>query len=402
MSRKSLLQLLCCVLIAAFSLGQVQVVTLKNGSAVRGVVTRTDGQYEVRLSSGIVVVFPVAEVESISDVVSVESSFQQRKSETDLEDPDERYKLAEWAYEREMYAEARQELEAVLELDADHERSQLLLRQVQARLEATTQPVEEAPSGDPRESGTVRVRSDWLVDQEDIYRIRRAELREDDRVVIKYRNDVIERFIERMEGVAEFRQEQFSDTFRGWDAPRQTRYMLDELDDPQNALAQDILIESDPQFMVEFRSRIWPAIARQCASASCHGGDRVVGNLKLFNVVGHNERVLYTNFALLDGYVKDGARMIDRDRPEESLLLQYMLPRDQAERKHPEQLTPVFPSRQSAAYRRVEQWIDSLQGPPHPRYELQYDPPFGMTLHFRTLPAFLREMEEEAEEEQQD
>ncbi|MFP3937206.1 MAG: hypothetical protein ACLFVW_02610 [Phycisphaerae bacterium] len=401
MTRYALARLACCLLIAALCVGQTQIVTLKNGSKVRGTATRTNGQYEVRLSSGIVVVFPVEDVESITEVVTAESEFNKRKSEIDADDPDQRYRLADWAYEREMYSEAKQELEAALELDPDHERSQLLLRQVEARLQASTQPAEQAPSGDPRRQEKVSIRSDWLMDQEDIYRIRRAELRDEDRVVVKYRNDVIQRFIDRMEGRAEFREENFTDTFRGWDALRQTKYMLDELDDPQSPLAQDILIESDPKFMVDFRNHIWLTIARQCAGSNCHGGERVVGNLKLFNVRSRNERVHYTNFALIDGYVNDQGRMIDRDRPEESLLLQYMLPRDQAEQKHPEPLTPGFPRRQSGAYQRMEQWIDSLSGPPHPRYKLQYDPPFGMSLQFRSLPAFLRE-QEDSEDESQD
>jgi hypothetical protein len=395
MYRHALLRLLCCVALAAFAAGQTKVVTLTNGSQVEGQVTRTDGQYEVRLPSGIVAVFPVDQVVSITEATSPEDEFETRKAEIDPENPEDHYRLAQWAFDREMYTAAREELKAALKLKPDYERAQLLLRQVEARLSAQTQPVTDSrPTGQgPVELGP-DMRESWLVDQEDIYRIRRAELREDDRVVIKYRNEVIERFIRRMEGFAEFEQQKFSDTFRGWSDLRQTRYILRELDNPQAALARDILIETDPQFMVDFRSRIWPLIARQCASANCHGGNRVVGNLRLFSVAGRNERIDYTNFALLDGYVKRGARMIDRDRPEKSLLLQYTLPEDQAQHKHPTKLTPVFPSRRSAAYRRVEEWINDLNGPPHPPYDLGYKPPFGMSLQFRTLPSVLRRLSE--------
>jgi hypothetical protein len=395
MCRRALLRLLCCAAIATFAVGQNKVVTLTNGSQVEGQVTRTNGQYEVRLPSGIVTVFPADQVVSIEDAERPEDEFEKRKAEIDPKSPDDHYRLAQWAFDREMYTAAREELKTALALKPDYERAQLLLRQVEARLQAQTQPsAVTRPTGQGPAGLGPDMRASWLVDQEDIYRIRRAELRGDDRVVIKYRNDVIERFIRRMEGYAEFEQENFSDTFRGYSDLRQTRYILRELDNPQASLARDILIETDPQFMVDFRSRIWPMVARHCASANCHGGNRVVGNLRLFNIAGRNERIDYTNFALLDGYVTGGVRMIDRDRPEESLLLQYTLPEDQAQHKHPTKLTPVFPSRRSAAYQRVEEWINELNGPPHPRYDLDYKPPFGMSLRFRTLPSVLRQLRE--------
>lgn len=390
MYRHALLRLLCCGVLAAVALGQVKVVTLKSGSQVTGQVVKTDGKYEVTLESGIVVVFSEEDVVSIAEATTPQSGYEKRRAEIDPDDPDDHYRLAEWAYEQDMLEIARRELNAALELKPDHERSRLLLRQVRARLAARTRPASTTGPAEPEPDVPSGMRRDWMLGEEDVYRIRRAELRDTDRVVIKYRNDVIDRFIRRMEGYREFERQDFSDTFRGWSDIRQTRYILRELDDPQAPLARDILIETDPQFMVDFRNRVWPMVAQRCAGGNCHGGQRVVGSLRLFNVPGRNERVEYTNFALLDGLVADGARMIDRDRPEESLLLQYLLPEDQAQNKHPTRLTPAFPSRRSGGYRRVETWIRELRGPPHPRYELEYDPPFGMSLQFRSLPSVLR------------
>ncbi len=405
MSRYTLCRFVCCVVLAVLAFGQTQVITLKSGARVQGEVTRINDRYEVRLPSGITVVFPVDDVESIEVPVTPQDEFAERKAEIDPDDPDQRYRLADWAFEQNLLEHAREELLAALELDPEHERSALLMRQVARRLEEREPPEEDEdePTTRPGPTGLRGLEDEWLVDSEDIYRIRRAELRSDDSVVVRYRDNALRRFIERMEGRREFREERFADTFRGWERMRQVEYMLDELEDPQGPLASDILIESDPQFMVDFRSRVWPVVARHCASTQCHGGDRAEGDLRLFNIRGRRSRIDYTNFVLLTGYVgEDGGRMIDRDTPEMSMLIQYMLPRDQAEYKHPTRISPVFRSREAAEYQRLYQWIDALRGPPHPRYDLEYEAPFDMTLRFRRRPAFLRDEEEDEEDEEPD
>ena len=39
-----------------------------------------------------------------------------------------------------------------------------------------------------------------------------------------------------------------------------------------------------------------------------------------------------------------------------------------------------FKSRKARNYRRMRQWINDLDGPPHPGYRLKYKPPFGIKL----------------------
>ncbi|MCD6303865.1 MAG: hypothetical protein J7M21_02765, partial [Planctomycetes bacterium] len=89
-----------------------------------------------------------------------------------------------------------------------------------------------------------------------------------------------------------------------------------------------------------------------------------------------NDRVAYTNFLILDSFHKPGGlRMIRRDNPEESLLLQYALPRNIARYRHPEKIRSAFRSRNDPGYRLTLQWIRSLKGPLHPDYRIKYLPP---------------------------
>ena len=164
------------------------------------------------------------------------------------------------------------------------------------------------------------------------------------------------------------------------------RYILYKIDPYNTAIKDDIIIKTDPRFMIEFRSRIWPIVAKHCAAAQCHGGDKPKGGLKLFNIPGKNEKVDYTNFLILDMFASGGKRMLDRDHSDLSLLLQYGLPPEQSRFDHPVKITPPFRSRKDPVYRRVLSWINSLSGPLHPNYRTTYKPPFKLKTAAGGLP----------------
>ena len=113
--------------------------------------------------------------------------------------------------------------------------------------------------------------------------------------------------------------------------------------------------------------------------------------MKLFRTTGRDEKTDYTNFVILDGMTsRDGRyRVIDRQNPDKSLLLQYGLMPELAEARHPEKLRqPIFLNKSSPSYRHVLNWIQtSLRGPKHPNYRLEYSPPLGMKLNFMSSAA---------------
>jgi hypothetical protein len=269
----------------------------------------------------------------------------------------------------------------------------LLLRQVKAQLAQKPREPENGKTDDGEDTTADKlgkIRKKWLIDEKAIQRIRLEELRKDDRVQIEFKDDVIDRFIDGMRGTGDFANQGFENRFRGGSPLAKTRYILDHIDRNNTGVKDDIIIKSDPKFMRTFRSKIWPALRQNCATADCHGGDKAPGGFKVFVHRGRNERVDYTNFLLVDGYVSNGRRLIDRNNPDESLLLHYGLPRKLARYKHPEPRTRhIFPRRNNAKFKLFKEWITELQGPLHPDYRLDYKPPKGIKFDISGKPAFL-------------
>lgn len=98
--------------------------------------------------------------------------------------------------------------------------------------------------------------------------------------------------------------------------------------------------------------------------------------LYLFRDNASSEAVAYTNFFILHRYRHDGRKMIDRDNPEESLLLQWGLPRDTAKFPAPDVpgWRPFFRSADDPRFQRQVEWVRSLY-PIEPIYGFNYTPP---------------------------
>jgi len=139
-------------------------------------------------------------------------------------------------------------------------------------------------------------------------------------------------------------------------------------------LQADIVIKSNPSFMTTFKTKIWPMVAANCGGGGCHGSPAGAGRLKLYNLKSSDDAVFFTNFLILDSYESSRGRLIDRNRPAQSLLLQFGLPEDVASARHPVHQTPIYNNYQDLRYQAVDEWIRGLLNP-HPVYELSYQVP---------------------------
>ena len=388
MGRLGGLSLACCLLLAVAAWGQTEKkVNLKNGRTFQGVVNETDAGYRIESAAGVVVNVPKDAVASIEDVVTPQEEYAKRLAAIDAKDPEAHLQLGQWALAENLLDIARSELEEAIRLKPDFELARLTLRQVEIKLAAQKSPgaaAAETPGADAGADAPLKIDQAWLLNDEEIARINVAELREDDNsVVVLFMNDLPERFIELHQGKGEFEQKGFANEFRAYAPARKARYILDHLDPSEEALKRDIIIKSDrpPQFMQEFRTKVVPILASHCGASACHGGEKAEGNLRLLNLRGRDRRADYTNFLILDSYSSGGHKMIDRDRPEDSLLLQHGLPPTLAKFPHLVKITPPFPTPKSINYRRVYEWIDTLKGPPHPDYgttlRIPWAPPVG-------------------------
>lgn len=364
MKRKHRLTLMMIVAAAVWVVGSAaeKVVILTNGRQLVGEVTETKDGWQIRKPGGVLIVLGADDVARIEDVKTPEIEYQRRLAGTDQKDPEKLYQLARWATDRNMLTEARDVLKKVLKLKPDDENAKLLLRLVEIRLRAATRPA--PPGATTREGVGVRIKPSELLKKEDIYRIRLHELRENDRVRIKYRGDVLDRFVKSMRGVGIFAEEGGEVRFRRAPALVQVRYILENID-RDSLLRNDILIESDPLVMSQFRTRIWQIISKGCATASCHGGIKGAGGLRLFSASARRDQVVYTNFYILTRWSRSGRKLMKRDNPEMSLLLQYGLPKGLARLRHSDRVrsNPIFRNPADGNYKILMAWLKLLKHP---------------------------------------
>lgn len=107
---------------------------------------------------------------------------------------------------------------------------------------------------------------------------------------------------------------------------------------------------------------------------------REIDNIPLIPNGRDGERIAYTNFYILSQMTANGIPFIDRDRPEESLLVQWSLPREDARFPAPEVdgWQPEYRSNDDDDPRRdsMIEWIDSLiKGNQNSEYGIDYLPP---------------------------
>ena len=111
---------------------------------------------------------------------------------------------------------------------------------------------------------------------------------------------------------------------------------------------------------------------QNCATAECHAStSKQAGNFRLVNPASTPEQQ-YTNFYILAMYSNRDGKMIDRDNPEKSLLLQYSLPYANAGTKHPKIDVRRISGVNDPRLRAMNDWIKALAFP-KPSYGIAYE-----------------------------
>lgn len=368
--------LLAAIIALALSAGAraEQLMYFKDASRppIKGQITKGAEGYEVRHGGGsAAIIIPESEVDRVEELKTPQDEYRDRLAKINPTDPQALYKLADWAIENNLKVQAKELLEKACKIDPTFENARLKLRQLELSMRSAASAPGETPAPRASEPGAggaglpTGVRPDMLVSQEDIYRIRLGEIQPGENARVEFRNKVLDQFIKSMEGQGEFAQTGFVNDFRKKTPADQATYMLDKLD-PGSPMLQDILIKSDPKAFIVFRTKVWPIIQGNCASARCHGGVSGAGSMRLFP--GSTDSVAYTNFLTLRAH-----ELINRGSPESSPLLDYGLPRNLAQKKHKDAINPIFPSREAAGYQVILAWITSLKR--MDRYTVEYKVP---------------------------
>jgi len=136
---------------------------------------------------------------------------------------------------------------------------------------------------------------------------------------------------------------------------------------------EKVEFSTDPAALLNYRKNIQPYVMSQCAN--CHTGDKG-GNFRLIKPANAaTDTTLYTNFYILSQYANKDGQMIDREKPENSLLLQYGMIKSAAVKPHPGKVeVRFFTDKSDPKFQAMVDWIKSLAFPA-PNYGIVYELP---------------------------
>ena len=361
------------------------VVTTRDGRQHRGELVSEDEQAVTLTIAGVKTTFDRDQVSKV-DSFSVAEEYRRRREGLSDDDLKGRYELAKWlVYAERSYELAQTELADLAKGFPDNEEISRLQRIVSMRLKLRSNgtvpqapPADKSGQKDPdkKAPGDEKDKSQLLTkEQINIIRVYEIDLDADRPPRVLVSRDVAEEFLktyaeedERLRG----RRNQ-SDFIK---APGYRKLQL-MFDLKAREFYPKVKVARDPASLGMFRKSIHRQyVLSHCGNARCHGREDAEG-FALFARRAADEATIYTNFYLLHKYKKGEGFMIDRDRPEQSYLVQYGLPRVDAQTPHPDVKgwTPKFrKGRDDRVYRTVIDWIEMLYDNPTPEYPIEYPP----------------------------
>ena len=362
-------------MIAKVLLARQGILTTNDGRMLSGDIQNApDGDSVSITLHGATLTVPRSTVASINYPADAQADFRQRMGALDANDITGRIELARYELAARQYDLATQAATDAQKLDPHNPDIAILLDTISSQQALDAKAVQSLPTTAP--SSAASSGSSQYLTIDDVDTIRRCELRPADNVRVQFFNNVRRRFVATQGNAAAFYAEPVA------------QQALDILQSGDPKLMKDVRIASDPTPLLEFRTQVQPRILAGCAAAGCHNSSGA-GDFALFTDA---REVLpaYTNLYILEktGRKVEGGDtfgggavfrpMIDRLRPESSLLLQFGLPRSVASTPHPEVsgYNPMFSGVSDPKYLMILQWITSLT-PIAPDYGIKFQIPTG-------------------------
>jgi hypothetical protein len=378
MTRNAVLCWLLVVLLGGELLARPGVVKTHDGQTYEGEVDERDPAAVVIVVRGIQTRIDRSRVASITYSGDKQQELRGQLAKLGPKDVPGRVALARAAMADEQYVIARDVLEQARQIDPNNAEVVQLLETVQSQIrmqrntglahEARQAPATETSTAPTQPAGDVK-----LLRAPEINTIKQAEARyPEDNLRIRFERNVLRRFVDYV-GRDEL------PNFFSLNALQQANLIVQK-GPPE--MAQDVTILNDPPALRDYRRVIQPFIVQNCASVACHGG----GGTKLHIVTpADSDAAAYTNFYTITKYVKEmpasdaavfgGAnpRLVDRQRPEQSLLVQYSLPGAISEFDHPDvrDYRPPLRSKTDPRFRQLVDWMGVSLKPVDPRYTFE-------------------------------
>jgi hypothetical protein len=329
MLRKWMLGGLCSLLLASVCSAQPGIVKTRDGQTFEGEITETADQVIIE-RKGIKVTVEKSDIRSISYSNSVEQEYQRRLAKLTAYDVRGRLDLAQWVFQNKAYALALEVLNEAQRIQPRNEDVAEMIRTVERQIylerreERKRTPIQLATAdNDPRNATTAPTsrpavtRATRLVTPDEMNLIRQNEWHGLDQPIrVTFKNDVRRSFLAAQRDVnpADFNRV----------TPAQQAWVILQNGTPD--MKKNVVLLNDPPVLIAFTT-VQRALLGGCAA--CHTADKSKGNFVL-RWPSNTDAERLTNFLILQQYTtKVGDRtysMIDRDRPQDSLLLQFALP----------------------------------------------------------------------------
>ena len=348
---------------------------------------------EVELS-GIKTKYPREAVLEVRPYPSDRELYERFRTVLEPDQYSARYTLALWLYNKKMYAEAKQELESLLEATNHYEAKQLL-NEVHAQIKLL-----EAGRGSGRASdgagdgGERRPKPDGkvlsgpmaspLLTDADVNLIRVYELDLANPPRMQVPKSLIETMLTKYAD---------SELIPAKSAEKDAYFSKEPVEIVRTLFAlkaRDLYGEIDvlgePESLNLFRLRVHNAwLIGNCATSKCHGGADG-GRFFLHSRDWKDENVRYTNLMILLRTRIDTLPLIDPEKPTDSLIFQYALPKTEARRPHPDVRgwSPVLTSGRRGLAEDFVDWVRSMRMP-RGEYPVEYTPP-ALKSPDRTIP----------------
>lgn len=360
------------------------IVFMRDGTALRGTLLK-DAFGEVVLEiEGIRSRLPRSIVLRAEFDLTLEQKYERFKASIVPEQYLRRFDLARWLFNEERYDLAQVELIALVR-DSQLPDAIQLLRIVEAQLKLNDglltprdDPTFESTSEhDGTKSGTVSLKDMLpkdLLSDEDVNIIRVYEIDFARPPKIHISPDSIREILETYGDSKLIPSDSVGRTRLFRAEPIEVAKLLFDLH--ARDLYSRIDVQTEPPSLNLFRQRVHDAwLIPNCATSRCHGG-LDAGRFFLHRYSHKRPNVRYTNMLILERWDETERPLIDYDTPEDSLLIQYALPRKDARFPHPDVkgFRPIFTRANQRLLRDSLAWIRMMYRP-RPRYPVSFDAP---------------------------
>ena len=339
----------CAMAGLVFAAGRPGLVKTKNGTLYDGTIEEKEGGISVNVR-GIETVVPRDQVESIT-YGDFKTRWTEAYDKLAADDAKGRVAAGRRAFDERMYDLAEKAARDAQTVDPNSAEAAELLRltQTQRRLErnSTANPDNGGPAR-PQQPA-VKPAGQWtLLTPEQINRVKQTEFKAtDSKLRVNFKNNVRKKFYDASPNL----DISYADFLKLPQAEQADRILRSGAPE----LAKDVEINNDPESILLFRRDVLPLVTQNCATSGCHGGPNAEASKFALVAPATDNASVYTNFYVLkmksmpvetNGELgkPNRAAMIDRNRADDSLLIQYGLPETNATFKHPQvaSFVPLF------------------------------------------------------------